>query len=651
MLVYKLNLESNLITLIEKLYNIKIQRTSLEIPPSRNMGDLACVISFDLAKQLKKAPRKIAEEIVSNFKLPEYIESAKVEGGGYINFFFKKQTFLHSFFESGFRFDNISEKNKRVIVEHTSINPNKTPHIGHLRNSVIGDTFARLCKALGYDTIVHNYIDNTGIQVADVVIGLTAMRGMSLDQIKDVGERLDRFCWDVYADMSKWYEDDPNRKSKQTIALKQMEEGCGPFADAGEYVSSVVTRAHLNLMEKLDIKYDLIVWERDVLALDLWRDTFEQLKNKGKLFLAEDGEKRGCWVMDLKESPAFSEMDDPDKILVRSNGTITYTAKDIAYHFWKCGLLEKDFQYQTFYEYKDSGIAWTTTCGFEEKKPPIKFNSADIAINVIDERQSYPQKVVQEAVRTVNADIILQHFAYGMVALSPACAEELGIELAPEEKGKKYIEMSGRRGLGVKADDLIDILNQKAKERIRQNLSDLGEKAIGEIAEKITIGALRYFLIKFNKNKVIAFDFDEALNFEGDAGPYIQYSIVRSGSIIKKAIEAGVIAEAKLLSLLKEWDFKYIKDVDEAELTWEFLFNLSRFDDISRQAFDSLDLSLIAAWAYDMAQSFNSYYHKYSILKETDKHLQLLRLGIVLHYKNIITGIAGILGLPIPDKM
>jgi arginyl-tRNA synthetase len=536
-------------------------------------------------------------------------------------------------------------------VEHTSINPNKTPHIGHLRNSVIGDTFARLCKTLGYDTIVHNYIDNTGIQVADVVIGLTAMRGMSLNQIKDVGERLDRFCWDVYADMNKWYEDDPNRKSMQTIALKQMEEGRGPFADAGEYVSSVVTRAHLKLMEKLDIKYDLIVWERDVLALDLWRDTFEQLKSKGKLFLAEDGEKLGCWVMDLKESSAFSEMDNPDKILVRSNGTITYTAKDIAYHFWKCGLLKKDFQYQAFYEYKDSGIVWTTTGGFEEKKPPRKFNSADIAINVIDERQSYPQKVVQEAVRTVNADIILQHFAYGMVALSPACAEELGIELAPEDKGKKYIEMSGRRGLGVKADDLIDILNHKAKERIRQNLPDLGDNAIEEIAEKITIGALRYFLIKFNKNKVIAFDFDEALNFEGDAGPYIQYSIVRSGSIIKKAVETGVITEAKLVYLLKEWDFKYIKEVEEAELTWEFLFNLSRFDDILRQAFNSLDLSLIAGWAYDMAQSFNSYYHKYSILKETDTHLQLLRLGIVSHYKNIMTGIAGILGLPIPDKM
>jgi len=651
MLVYKSNLESNLIKLIEKLYNIKIQRTSLEIPPARSMGDLACVISFDLAKRLKKPPRKIAEEIVSNLELPEYMESVKVEGGGYINFFFKKQIFLQSFFNSGFHFDNSSAKDKRVIVEHTSINPNKTPHIGHIRNSVIGDTFARLCKALGYDTIVHNYIDNTGVQVADVVIGLTTMRGMSLDQIRDVGDRLDRFCWDVYADVSKWYEDDPNRKSKQTVALKEMEEGHGTFADIGEYVSSVVTRALLNLMEKLGIKYDLIVWERDVLALDLWRDTFEQLKNKGKLFLAEDGEKLGCWVMDLKESPAFSEMDDPDKILVRSNGTITYTAKDIAYHFWKCGLLEKDFQYQPFFEYKDGDIVWTTTLEHEKKKPFVKFNSADIAINVIDVRQSYPQKVVQEAVRTVNSDIMLQHFAYGMVALSSACMKELGLELEPEEKGKKYIEMSGRRGLGVKADDLIDILNQKAKKRIRQNLPDLGENEIGEIAEEITIGALRYFLIKFNKNKVIAFDFDEALSFEGDAGPYIQYSIVRSRSIIKKSFKAGIIATAELTFSFKEWDFTYINDAEEAELTWEFLFNLSRFDDISRQAFDSLDLSLIAGWAYDMAQSFNSYYHKYSILKETDKNLQLLRLGIVEHYRNIMTGIAGILGLPIPDKM
>lgn len=651
MLVYKLDIESRLLKLIEKQYGISIEKTSIEIPPARNMGDLACVVSFDLAKRLKKPPRKIAEEIVSAFELPEYLESAKVEGGGYINFFIKKDVFLKSFIHGAFKFDDSSARGKRVIVEHTSINPNKTPHIGHIRNSVIGDTFARLCKVLGYDTIIQNYIDNTGVQVADVVIGLTEMRGMSLDQIKAVGDRLDRFCWDVYSDVSKWYEEDPERKSKQTLALKEMEEGHGAFAETGEYVSSVITKALLNLMVKIGIKYDIIVWERDVLALDFWLETFEILKKRQKLFFAEDGEKKGCWVMNLKDSADFSEMDDPDKILVRSNGTITYTAKDIAYHFWKCGLLEKDFEYHVFHEYEDGGKVWTSSHKNENQKPPAKFNSADIAVNVIDVRQSYPQKVVREAVQSVNAGIDLRHFAYGMVALSPACAEELGMELDPEEKAKKYIEMSGRRGLGVKADDLIEILNKKAKERIKQNLPDIPEEEIGRIAEEITIGALRYFLIKFNKNKVIAFDFDEALSFEGDAGPYIQYSIVRSRSIIRKAIEAGIINEADLTSIFNNWNFIDISDPEESGSTWEFLFNLSRFEDISKQAFDSLDLSLIAGWTYDMAQSFNSYYHKYSILKETNRNLQLLRLGIVEHYRKIMSGIAGILGLPIPDKM
>lgn len=651
MLVYKLDIESRLLKLIEKLYGISIEKTSIEIPPSRNMGDLACVISFDLAKRLKKPPRKIAEEIVSAFDLPEYLESAKVEGGGYINFFINKQVFLKSFFQDALKFDDSSTRSKRVIVEHTSINPNKTPHIGHIRNSVIGDTFGRLCKTLGYDTLIQNYIDNTGVQVADVVIGLTEMKGMNLDQIKAVGDRLDRFCWDVYSDVSKWYEEDPERKSKQTLALKEMEDGRGTFAETGEYVASIITKALLNLMDEIGIKYDLIVWERDVLALDFWLETFEILKNRQKLFFAEDGEKKGCWVMNLKDSPDFSEMDDPDKILVRSNGTITYTAKDIAYHFWKCGLLEKDFEYHVFHEYKDGGKVWTSSHKSENQEPPVKFNSADIAVNVIDVRQSYPQKVVREAVQSVKAEIVLQHFAYGMVALSPACAEELGMELDPEEKTRKYIEMSGRRGLGVKADDLIETMNKKAKERIKQNLPDISEEEIGRIAEEITIGALRYFLIKFNKNKVIAFDFDEALNFEGDAGPYIQYSIVRSRSIIRKAIEAGIINETDLTGLFDKWNFSDISDPEESSSTWEFLFNLSRFEDISRQAFDSLDLSLIAGWTYDMAQSFNSYYHKYSILKETNKNLQLLRLGIVEHYRKIMTGIAGILGLPIPEKM
>lgn len=648
MLEYKLNLESNLVSLIEKLYKLKIQRTSLEIPPSRELGDFACVISFDLAKHLKKAPRKIAEDIVSNFKLPDYIESVKIEGAGYINFFLKKNTYLQSFFNSGFDLNDSENKKKRVIVEHTSINPNKTPHIGHLRNSVIGDTLSKLSKKLGYDTIVQNYIDNTGVQVADVVIGLVNMRGMTLEQIKSVGERLDAFCWDVYAEVNSWYEKDPERLKLRAETLHQLESNEGDSAVTGEYVSSVITKAHLNLMERLGIEYDLIVWERDVLALDFWHETFEQLKTKEKIFYADEGEKKGCWVMNLKESDSFSEMDDPDKILVRSNGTITYTAKDIAYHFWKCGLIEKEFHYDIFHTYADNKSVWTSTQKSSESAPPKKFNSADIAINVIDVRQAYPQKVVREAVRTINDKIELFHFAYGMVALSPDCAQELGFELDDEEKTKKYVEMSGRRGLGVKADDLMEILNQKAKVRIKENLPGLPDVELADIAEKVSVGALRYFLIKFNKNKVIAFDLNEALSFEGDAGPYIQYSIVRSKSILRKALEAGVAVNDSTPGI---WNFDLITDLEERKCTWEFLFNLSRFDDILKQAFDALDLSLIAGFAYDMAQSFNSYYHKYSILKETKNDLQRLRLELVAHYQKIMSGIAEILGLPIPEKM
>ena len=651
MLYYKMDLESRLVALINKLYKLRINRTSMEIPPSREMGDFACVISFDLAKHLKKAPRKIAEDIISNFEPPEYIEFVKVEGAGYINFFLNKRAFLSEFIQKGFYFDTNELKEKRAIVEHTSINPNKTPHIGHLRNSVIGDTLSRLCKILGYNTIVHNYIDNTGVQVADVVVGLTHMRGLTLEKIKNVGERLDSYCWDVYADVSKWYEEDENRIALRAETLKQLEENRGPLAEVGEYVSTVITKAHLNLMEKLGIKYDLIVWEKDVLALDFWRDTFTQLKDKEKIFYAEDGEKKGCWVMHLKDSDDFAEMDDPDKILVRSNATITYTAKDIAYHFWKCGLLKKDFDYAVFTTYKDKDIVWTSTGSPGKGDNKIKFNSADIAVNVIDVRQSYPQKVVREAVKTVNDKIQLLHFAYGMVALSPSCAEELGFELEPEEKGKKYIEMSGRRGLGVKADDLLQILNLKAYARIKENLPDISESEILEIADKVTIGALRYFLIKFNKNKVIAFDFNEALSFEGDTGPYIQYSIVRSQSIIRKAIESGITTAETLFSDLNQWNFDIINDIEEKGFTWEFMFNLSRYDDILKQAFDALDLSLIASFAYDMAQAFNRYYHKYSILREDNSELQKLRLGIVVHYKVIMSAIADLLGLPIPEKM
>lgn len=651
MLYYKLDLESKLKALVEELYNLKLNRSSLEIPPSRDMGDFACVIPFELAKHLKKAPRKIAEDIVSAFKPPEYVESIKIEGAGYINFFLNKNSCILSFYRNGFSFDKEIFKTKRVIVEHTSINPNKTPHIGHLRNSVTGDTLSRLCKAIGYETIIHNYIDNTGVQVADVVVGLTQMRGLTLQNIKDIGDRLDSYCWDVYSEVGKWYEEDDSRLQKRADTLKQLEENNGPMAEAGEYISTVITKAHLRLMEKLGIEYNLIVWEKDVLALDFWKDTFSQLRDREKIYFAPDGEKKGCWVMHLKESADFAEMDDPDKILVRSNGTITYTAKDIAYHFWKCGLIKKDFDYKVFHKYNDQDQVWTSTSSISKGDSHMKFNSADIAVNVIDVRQSYPQKVVREAVKTVNDEIELLHFAYGMVALSPSCAEELGFELDAEEKSKKYIEMSGRRGLGVKADDLIELLNKKAASRIKENLPDALEDEIREIAGKVTIAALRYFLIKFNKNKVIAFDFNEALSFEGDTGPYIQYSIVRSRSILKKAIESGITTSDVLSSDVRQPGFDSITDSEEKAITWQFLFDLSRYDDIMLQAFEALDLSLIASFAYDMAQSFNKYYHKYSILKEENREIQQARIGIVKHYGEIMSAIADVLGLPIPERM
>jgi len=377
---------------------------------------------------------------------------------------------------------------------------------------------------------VQNYIDNTGVQVADVVVGFIYLENRDLDSIKQLdaelktkGESFDYFCWDLYAKVGQEYQTNEELKGHRAEVLHLIEEGNNPTAELADYVATRNVECITETMERLGIRYDLLPRESEILHLHFWDRAFEQMKQLGVIHYVDEGKQKGCWVMAF-ESHSGNDEHETDKILVRSNGTVTYTGKDIAYQMWKLGILGLDFNYRKFYEYPDGKEVWITT-GTQDGEHP-RFGGGETIYNVIDTRQSYPQEVVKKGVAAISperGEKASVHLAYEMVALSPAAAEELGFQLSDEDRSKPFIEMSGRKGLGVKADDLIDRLEANALVEVESRHPDAADEEKKHIAHQIAVGALRYFLLKFTRNTVIVFDFAEALSFDGETGLFCQY--------------------------------------------------------------------------------------------------------------------------------
>ncbi|MBZ5516361.1 MAG: arginine--tRNA ligase, partial [Acidobacteriia bacterium] len=433
-------------------------------------------------------------------------------------------------------------------MEHTSINPNKAAHIGHLRNAVLGDTFVRLLRFRGDTVEVQNYIDNTGVQVADVVVGFVRLETRSPAEIErlieDQNTRFDYYCWGLYARVFQHYDENKEALAWRSEALKLIEEGHGDLAAVAERISAAIVRHHLETMLRINVRYDLLVRESEILRLDFWKYAFELMKKTGAIRFEESGKNIGCWVMSLAEVAGDETTDEESgsedvKIIVRSNGTVTYVGKDIAYHLWKFGLLGRDFGYRLFWRYPDGQPVWQSALDSAPQAPA--FGRGDRAYAVIDTRQSYLQNIVAAAFRALGFEAQaenLHHFAYEVVGLSPRCAEEMGLALSDEDRERSYVEVSGRKGQGIKADDLIDTLIARASEevRAREMCEDPGERAVA--AGRIAVGALRYFLLKYSRRMIIAFDFKDALAFEGETGPYLQYTVVRARNIFRKFQEA-----------------------------------------------------------------------------------------------------------------
>ena len=651
----------------------------LEYPPTRDLGDLGTPVSFELARRLRKAPRAIAQEIAGAFGTVDGVERVAAAPNGYLNFFLERRGFLLD--RLGARVVAPRPGGAKAIVEHTAINPNKAAHIGHLRNSALGDTLARVLRFRGIPVEVQNYIDDTGVQVADVVVGFLVLERKTLEGIRALAdtERFDYYCWDLYARVTEWYDEDKDRLQHRAKALHDIEQGGNDAADAGALIADRVVRRHLETMARLNVDYDLLTWEGDILRLKFWAQAFDVLKASGAVYLQTQGRLAGCWVMPIQEEIEASPKaqvpnpkdDDPkpdtvpdendedtgeerEKVIVRSNGVVTYVGKDIAYQFWKLGLLGRDFHYRVFTN-RPHGPLWAT-CSSDGKGEHPAFGGAAYVYNVIDVRQSYLQKLLKQALVAADhpeAANRSHHFSYEMVALSHATARELGFAPAPdsEEARRPFVEVSGRKGLGVKADDLLDMVMQNAGREVAARNPDIADAERMRTAQMIGVAAVRYFLIKFSRNKIIAFDLEEALSFEGESGPYIQYAVVRANNIFQKLRQRDGLGEDDLVRSLERVSAAELTGEHGSHELWQLVLDASRLDEIVEQVIRSLEFSVLAKYAFSLAQSFNAFYHRSQILNEERDDVRRWRGAAIIYVRDQLTRALDLMGIGVPTRM
>jgi arginyl-tRNA synthetase len=659
---------------IRETYGVELA-IALERPPNLAMGEAASPVSFELAKRLKRSPRQIAQEISAQLGPIEGIARVEVAGGGYLNAFFDRAAFWESARITANAASRASAaRADKIIVEHTSINPNKAAHVGHVRNAVLGDTMARTLRYAGHHAQVQNYIDNTGVQVADVVIGFLEMERRTPVSVKMMAmePRFDYLCWDLYAKATQFFEADKERAAKlRGATLKAIEQGRGEEAEVAQVVADSIVGAHLRTMARLGIGYDLLARESEILHLHFWDAAFAKLKESGAIHLATSGKMAGCWVMPWREevkegkeggveeqTKTFTtesaenteeEENSQDKIIVRSNGTVTYVGKDIAYQLWKFGLLGKDFNYAKWPNPPEGEEVWATTTRKSDPNAPHFGEPAAEVYNVIDTRQTYPQKVVAAGLRALGHSREAEHsihLSYEIVALTPRCATELSYQLSAEEAKKPYVEVSGRKGFGVKADDLIDKLEAATLGEVRQRHPEMGVQEQEQTAHAIAVGALRFFLLKFTRTAIIAFDFKDALSFEGETGPYCQYAVVRIRGIRRKGSETiadtAIVTKQGAASLLNS---------AEGDGFWELLLKTGSLDYAVDATIKAQEPAFLAKYAFELAQEFNNFYHKHHILSETDVQKRAFLLALTERVEAQLMQTLALLGIAAPEKM
>lgn len=627
-------------------FDIDLESVSFKYPPRVELGDLALTAPFDLAKVLRRKPRDIAQELAAELGSAPGVHRAEVAGGGYVNLFLDREAFTGQLHDTLTNPASPSGTRGHVIVEHTSINPNKAAHIGHLRNACLGDTFVRLLQDRGYDVGVQNYIDDTGVQVADVVVGFVHLEKKTQADVEALDGRFDYECWDLYARVGDFYEADPERKKLQAETLHAIEEGDNEVARLGAYVAGRIVDCHLATMGRLGIGYDLLAHESDILRLHFWNRAFELLKEKDAIRLESEGKNAGCWVLPMGDGSA-----EENKIIVRSNGTVTYTGKDIAYQLWKVGRLDRDFLYRKYRTNGAGHVLWSTTSEDGDSDAPT-FGKAQAVYNVIDTGQSYTQGVVKAGVAALGYEAEAEgshHLAYEKVVLSPATARALGYDVGGDDGA---VKVSGRKGLGVKADDLLDALLAKARSEVDTRDPDRDPEAREATAQAVATGALRYFMLRFTRNRIITFDMEEALAFTGETGPYVQNAVVRARNIFGK-LEAQGHDVKELLARARKTDLQEVLTGEEGDEVWSLLLLMSRTEEMEEQAIRAEDVALLAKHVFAVAQAFHSYYQKpqHSVLHAETDALRAFRTLVVDSFVRQTEAALDLLGIPVPERM
>ena len=678
-------LRERLLSALQHLYQLPpdaLPQLAIEYPPKRELGDLATPVAFELARRLRKAPRAIAQELAAALGPVEGISRVEAAPNGYLNVYLDRVAFVRRAGPSGPASapgpaaapgpigPGLRKDVTKTIVEHTAINPNKAAHIGHLRNAALGDTLVRVQRFRGVPVEVQNYIDDTGVQVADVVVGFRELEHKSLEDIRRIADstRFDYYCWDLYARVTQWYEEDKERLKIRAATLHDIEHGGNESSAIAQFIADRIVRCHLQTMARLNVDYDLLTWEGHILRLQFWARAFEILKENGAVYLQTEGKLACCWVMKIDDAPAdadaepgirdqgsgISEEEDREKVIVRSNGTVTYVGKDIAYQFWKLGLLGRDFHYRQFAPRSNGSILWSTseTPG-DPSHPP--FGHAAATYNVIDVRQSYLQKLLKQALRTLGYAKQAEratHFSYEMVALSNPTARTLGY-LAPDAPDDKrgWVDVSGRKGQGVKADDLIDTLVSRAEAEVANRNPEFSAAEQRRIAEMIAVAAVRYFMVKYSRTKIIAFDIDEALAFEGESGPYLQYAVVRAQNIFAKLREREGLDESAVFARLGTFTAGELTGEGGSHDLWALILEASRLDEIVEQVVRTLEFSVLAKYAFGLAQMFNGFYHRYPILNEERAEVRFWRAAGVSYFRAQLTRTLDLMGISVPPRM
>jgi len=675
--VYRL-VRGHVAAAVARLYDLPaddpvIADMSIEVPPTRALGDIAVPIAFTLARRLRKAPRVTAQEIAAAIGPVDGVLRVDVAPSGYLNFFLDRPFWVQKWTDGSTGPQAGDPNTGKTIVEHTAINPNKAAHIGHLRNGALGDTMGRVLRFSGAPVEIQNYIDDLGVQVADIVVGFRELERRDLDGVRHIADttRFDYYCWDLYSRVTAWYDESRDHLESRGSTLHDLEHGTGEAAAMGAFIVDRIVRAHLATMARLNISYDLLTHEGDIVRLKFWAHAFETLKEQGAVYLQTEGKLAGCWVMTIDDNEngerktadgkATGDKEDKEeepkeKVIVRSNGVVTYIGKDLANQFWKLGLLGRDFNYRLFGTQSNGQPLWSTTTGAGDPNPP-RFGHASRIYNVIDSRQMYLQALLSQALRTLGHPREAEnsiHYSYEMVALSHPTARALGYQIAEgsEEAAKPFVEVSGRKGLGVKIDDLLDLLIDRAGAQVAKRNPEFSEDEKTRVASQIAVAAIRYFMLKFSRGKLIVFDMEEALSFEGETGPYLQYAVVRANNIFGKLKEReGLDADGVLAALAGVSAEPIVGGGDASDDLWGLVLEAARLDDVVDQAVRTLELSVLAKYAFALAQRFNAYYHAYPVLKEERADVRLWRAAAIAYYRRQLTAALALMGCSVPERM